>query len=702
MEKNAFEEAYDYYYNEEDYDLKEAITKFKDAAGAGYSNAYFELYNLYSLEYNDRKYKIIAFDYLEKAVNAGCKKAYMEYAYICSNKNDNFFDLKKAIKTYMKASAFNEKAISKCDKCLSFIDEDIKKKGDKAAFEYIDFLQSIYYDAPTYLASKIEAEGKKLFKEICEKMSRMIDSVERLEKYYDFLKKYKAFSSDSDLYDYYFNKKGAFSIKSDYSIDNMEKTLDIYSNIKNVEMRNNCQSKIYVKMAIYYLNKYNFDYNEKILSYLNKIINDDFTDELVVYLDSYLSFIMGKNIDSSYLEEYVLILEKNGIKDLTRKIREKINFERNAKEMISGNKNAIISVIKAYKNGRGVSKDIRVAEDLTLKAFCNNPDKDYLDILYSFYSNVKELDNAISEFAKNNNLSNIASINNYLGKNDFDEFEKYLKKSNNAIRLFGHESDNVLESFYHESRNKKCYVSCNTNKEYCNWWYKYWSKCSNIFYEKKYYVPYSTINDLFFNKIETLKKGNIFNKKVVNIVLVGCGNFYELSSLNDIAKEYSKTRFNIIVLDRFIWQKNRLNDIDGNNCFCNLWFKKCDFYDELKNDIYNKADLIYFSRCIIPYDYRYDFNSAKSSLNRIIKKGPITVFSEVLDIDTNRDVGDKEIIFELNFRDYLYSIYDVESFFVRYKYLYDYGIQQEKMYEQVKYKDKNALQYYLFALEGVK
>lgn len=189
-------------------------------------------------------------------------------------------------------------------------------------------------------------------------------------------------------------------------------------------------------------------------------------------------------------------------------------------------------------------------------------------------------------------------------------YDDYFLKFN-SILLTLDTTQKEMENVYFSDSTEECFECIGNNKEPC--WAKYEIACGNRKYYANYHDKYNAVTKEFFSIVfeNTLKP---LKKELYTIVLVGCGNLYELEVINDFleGKEY---QFNVIILDLGLWQENQFNAIKDNLRIKNIWFKKCDFTHELQNQIYDSVDLIYYSRCIIPVDIK-----TKENLNDILLK----------------------------------------------------------------------------------
>ena len=113
---NYYEDAHNYYYGEEDYNVDEAVKKYMYAAINGYVEAYYEISFLYIDEYDD---KLKAFEYMKLAADNGLKKAYFSLAEMYQSKDYGNYSRKKAIDYYLKALD-NKDSFKKVKECPEF------------------------------------------------------------------------------------------------------------------------------------------------------------------------------------------------------------------------------------------------------------------------------------------------------------------------------------------------------------------------------------------------------------------------------------------------------------------------------------------------------------------------------------------------------------------------------------------------------
>lgn len=275
-------------------------------------------------------------------------------------------------------------------------------------------------------------------------------------------------------------------------------------------------------------------------------------------------------------------------------------------------------------------------------------------------------------------------------------FDNYFYNDSNAIKII--EGMSNIDFGYLRFRNQynKC-MTCNTNPDNCESWRIYNNDCSNRIYWRKYHDDYCAANYSFLMELLHNSKysAKFANKTTITIVLVGCGNFYELEAINEILKSYNK-KIDVIVLDEGIWSYNSFDLIRNNLKINNLWFKRCDFNLELKNKIYKEADIIYYSRCLIHYREEVrDFIFPK--LAKIINNNQLTIFSQVVNVNE-----EEPIKFEKELRSFLLSNCKVIGGHFTNKYnsyvLKDIIIKDEKLQTKI----KAPLSYYMYVIEGRK
>jgi len=340
-----------------------------------------------------------------------------------------------------------------------------------------------------------------------------------------------------------------------------------------------------------------------------------------------------------------------------------------------------------FENGKIYEKRNKIEkESITIDVSKTTPFFCYEDKVYCYVlRDGKRKLHSFTESYKNEYL-NPDSIYYYMkDKGDLCLFD-YLKLIDNCIRITSDTTEEELKKVYFDDYTEKC-ICCFSNI-LCEEWSYYNNKCSNSKYWFKYHDDYCKVNDLFLNK--TIK---LLNKKELTIVLVGCGNLYELEALNKIAIKYDKI-LNVVILDKGIWSINSLNIIKKDFNFKNIWFRKCDFYKELENDCYNEADIVYFSRSLIHYDS--DSVLVFDKLEKIIKNNQLTVFSQVVNINNQNAV-----LFENVLRSLLNESYNNICSYKTSKY-YDYFILKSDVEESIVAMQNKPLHYYLYVVEGSK
>ena len=181
------------------------------------------------------------------------------------------------------------------------------------------------------------------------------------------------------------------------------------------------------------------------------------------------------------------------------------------------------------------------------------------------YSNsrieIQDLKNRISELSKEN-----------------DQLEHELEEQKTDSSVINAKLTNFLEWFYGHD-----YITSYKWKDYNNLY-------GNMDYYHNYYKEYKKDNETFFKSIFNQFIGK---KKQLRICIVGGGNGWEVSCINDLARTYN-FEISVFVIDKYIWPINKFND---NSNLKSCIVKMGDFSKIL--DAYsNKFDLIYFSRII--------------------------------------------------------------------------------------------------------
>lgn len=267
-------------------------------------------------------------------------------------------------------------------------------------------------------------------------------------------------------------------------------------------------------------------------------------------------------------------------------------------------------------------------------------------------------------------------------------FFQYFLNDEKSIHL----SRNLnYEDLKKMSNNQKpsCFCICNDQECPNNYWWKYECPKANKFYEANYHDDFHKVNYRFLKKsIERVLNNN--NKTNLSIVLAGSGNLYELEAINVFAKNYPHIVFNVVFLDLLLWPCNSFKHkyVTENT---NFIFKKCDFYEELKNDFYKNFDIIYISRAL---HYNIDPNPFEK-LSEIIDSHNLVIISQVLDFNKN-----KSIDFENTLRQYLnknYKLFEKKLVFItNCRYMYELKSSNSILLSFVR---GNPLSYFLYIID---
>lgn len=170
------------------------------------------------------------------------------------------------------------------------------------------------------------------------------------------------------------------------------------------------------------------------------------------------------------------------------------------------------------------------------------------------------------------------------------------------------------------NETKRTLISCR-NDNYC--WSSYNDIVGNFDYELRYFDSYDRENRVFFKHIFD----NYLNGMTdIRIAIIGGGNGWELSAINDcISNMQNKSKVECCIIDRVIWQYNRLYDRKYEN-ISEITVIYDDYGDYL-NENDDMFDLIYFSRCINYKDCGYaNIDSIREMLER---KKTLVAFAQI-------------------------------------------------------------------------
>lgn len=345
-----------------------------------------------------------------------------------------------------------------------------------------------------------------------------------------------------------------------------------------------------------------------------------------------------------------------------------------------------------------IEKEYSFNEQLVLSFHQNRfkANNDYQSFVYlvDYYNNKKDIDSVkkLLKYAKNNNIYFSPQLNSIYNKL-LGSLVDCLKCDDTVKEINVLSTTTTLRNLYFPNAETNCFLC--TKREDC--WKKYDKECGNRQYWKKYHDDYTHVNNEFFNKLFELKIERFKNKKEISIVLVGCGNLYELESINELAKRYRDIKFDVIILDEGIWAYNSYSKIKDSFCINSLWIKNCDFNIELKNEMYSKADIIFYSRCLIHYDESVR-EKIFDNLEFILRDNQLTVFSQVVDVRYQGPVD-----FENMLRRYLLShfINIVEYKLLKHNRKFD-EIQWDLLKNWVKVQPNYPYQFYMYIVEGRK
>lgn len=652
---NYYEDAHNYYYGEEDYNVAEAVKKYMYAAINGYVEAYYELSFLYIDEYDD---KLKAFEYMKLAADNGLKKAYFSLAEMYQSKDYGNYSRKKAIDYYLK-DLDNKDSFKKIKECLKSLNLSLNKKDIEWYKKYLGYCYDWYNISTDLLKDDFKNFGVNIFRNFYNNTFVYIKNIEELNNYKESFTKYKIFFSTIPFEDNYWLKLCNFLYAQIKSLDDAKKIIDIYNTKLSKPYMSSIDtiSKINHWIFMYYMKeKYDENTINSAIYYLDKIDRKSFNDSDLEIIKKYIESAIKSDEYSSTFKIISRLCEmfyfRDDLKKIYDSIKARATFQSELlKAMEFNDYEARLYVANAYLNGYGTEKDISSSIMWYMAAFAEKKDLKSICLLYNILGDKASV---IAEFNK--------YFGNDIGKYDFNNFistalqNDFLNARNGFMKIDNSTKENDLIPLFPKEYKNKCSYSCNQTS--CDRWWLYKLHCSNYFYKQKYYDDYCLANESIFDCL--FKNCNLLEQKEINIVLVGCGNFYELKTLNEIAKNNHNLKMNIILLDDHIWAYNKFDDIISNIYFNSLSVKNCDFYDELKKDAYKFCDLIYYSRCLDHHEYTADEIIKK--LNTIINQSQLTVFSQAVNASSNlagtNEKGDP-IRFENDFRKHLKNNFNI-------------------------------------------
>lgn len=625
---NSYKKAIDYYFNDEssDFKLDKAISLFKKAINEGNPQANYDLACLYMDNYNGQidEYKE-ALKCMKAAANCGVTAAIKELPYMYEKVGDIYKNkgmYVDAIKLYLNKD--NKSSVkNKILFCIKSIDIKYDSYLDKEKESVIVFLIDFADRFDEEIKKQLYCVVYKRFNQIFFMKLNNCESIEDFKEFRGFINKYDYITSKLELFDDFYIKYGLFLLEHLESIEQVNNVLEIINQITmHLDEKQFIIQKINKWEA---MNMIGCGYNANKL----KCIVDCFKNtNLINYseneYDSIINFIRvlikeNENEYAKQLSQYFFEKTNHRIsfEELYEKSVEKEEFINNLNKFRStGDYEAGLLVANAYYIGKGVEKNIDLAKKLFAKLLFLKKDIRPLECLYSIFKSSESLYDYLFQNEENNNFdSDNTKITDIIFKTYFDN-QEFLSITNET-------KDTDLSTLFPKDYMKKCK---NSNCNNCSIWWEYDLKCSNIVYKDKYYNDYTKINDVILSTLFTYNK-ELLGKKEITIVLVGCGNLYELKSLNDIAKE-KKIKINVIVLDSHIWSVNSFEDIAGKIYLNKIRVKDCDFYKELKNVAYKFVDVIYYSRCLDHYKFKGEEISER--LDSILNDNQITIISQAV------------------------------------------------------------------------
>lgn len=635
---NEYEEAIEYYKNDDDpkFNLKEAINNFEIAGLNGYIGAYYDLSLLYldNVEELGKEAYQKAFDCMKLAADNDFKDAFPELAEMYLEKKYNPKDgvqqlskddrINRAIYWYLKSESDDYNG-----EIRNLIDL-LKKKRIKSNVEtqehfLMDLKEWYILNHDEELSKFIYGIERDFVKSIFEEKASHLANEEDYQNLKKFLDDNKKISYKKGLYDEFYLKYGNYKFDRIKTIEDAKEVFDIYNDISDAfSLKKYCISKINYKIG---MSVFKTDDKYAALKYFKKVNSETFKQD---DLDEILKFIndsLNLNFDLAceYSKCFYKLFEyREEFENSYKLCKDKIKFNEYLEKAQNDDYNAQLIIAHCYAKGMGVEKNIETSLKCYVKIFCKNLDDFSLTILYKYYKSYDKLVNAIRNYNPNCITNKMLEM---IKDKCFSVFDEYFDCDNNAIRILDSSTENDLSKMYFDNKNEKC-IPCLEEKD-C--WKKYFNKCANQKYYENYHDDYDIVNRNFLSDLFSIFIKKFDKKNVLTIVLVGCGNLYELEALNDLVLSYPNKRFDVIVLDEGIWYVNSFNKLQKPMRFNKLWFKKCNFNVELQNEIYRKADFIYYSRCLIHYDSRI-INSIIPNLRKIVSPNQITAFSQAVDV----------------------------------------------------------------------
>lgn len=665
--KNEYEVACDYYKNDDDpsFSLDEAIEKFKIAGENGCHEAYLDLANLYldNFPNDDDHANNEIFKNMRSAAEKGCKGAYASLAdiflskrYKCLEKEYTNLDRRyNAIKWYLKAP-IDDRIEDRVIKCLDVLNDYYEKRTNDEKIIFIEKISDI--------VDNIKINNKKInnkIKSCCYKTLERIyyfdiaraSTDDDYNNIRDFLKTYNKLSKKLGLYDDFYLRYGDFLYESIENIEQAKLVLETYNKSKNnTNKKIKCINKIYHRIGMLIL--YNSDdiYSmAEAYEYFKDLDASYFLEDDKKLIDKKIDFARKSNevdLAFKYADKFHSLFYYDVRFDSRyKKLKAIIDFNDALKKTETGDYEATLYVANAYFNGIGTRKNIKEASKLYLDIFIKYKNLDALEKLFAIEGDLKKV---LSKIDRKSNEKGTAI------QYAIEATSKYFSSENGFVTL---DNSSLENDFAHLIPKQSGIMDYGCLKNgFCDKWFEYRCKFSNEYYYRKYHDDYCKVNQLIFEQL--FLDCQKLLKKEITIILVGCGNLYELESLNIIAKNNPSKKINVIMLDNHVWANNTFYKIKNDIYLNSLKIKNCDFYDELQKFYYKFADIVYFSRCLDHYNYFA--KEITDKLDKIIDSNQITVFSQAVNASSEH-AGTNEkkdsIKFENEIREYFDNNYNI-------------------------------------------
>lgn len=209
-----------------------------------------------------------------------------------------------------------------------------------------------------------------------------------------------------------------------------------------------------------------------------------------------------------------------------------------------------------------------------------------------------------------------------------EELEKEIEEQNNNPDVANVNLTKFIEWFFGHD-----YLSSCKWKDYDNIY-------ANMDYYFRYYIEYKNDNARFFKNI----LNHFVNvKKQIKICIIGGGNGWEVSTINETAKNYNFD-ISVFVIDKIVWPINELNNNENlNSCTVQLGD-----YSKILKLYSNEFDIIYFSR-IINYTDSSSIKWNEFSMLLNDNQESVIAFAQIV-LDKTGETRSFENVFEENFQ----------------------------------------------------